>query len=45
MVSKNPAKLFNLNEGSIEVGKRAKLILINKSENEPKFSVKKVFIF
>jgi dihydroorotase len=45
MVSKNPAKLFNLNEGSIEVGKRAKLILINKSGNESKFSVKKVFIF
>ena len=43
MVSTNPAKLFNLNEGKIEIGKKAKLMLIEKNEYE--FKMKKVFIF
>jgi len=52
VVSHNPAKLFNLNEGKIEVGKRAKFMLIEKSidsnqenNNEYKFNIKKVFNF
>ena len=30
MVSENPAKLFNLNEGKIEVGRKAKFIFVDK---------------
>jgi len=43
LVSTNPAKLFSLNEGEIKKGKKAKFILIDKSEYE--FKMKKVFIF
>ena len=42
MVSKNPAKLFNLNEGEIEIGKKAKLMLV---DDEHKFNIEKVFLF
>ena len=43
MLSSNPAKLFGLNEGDIKIGKKAKLMLIEKNEYE--FKIKKVFIF
>ena len=42
MVSENPAKLFNLNEGKIEVGRKAKFIFLN-SKTELKMN--KLFIF
>jgi len=43
MISLNPAKLFGLNEGEVKEGKKAKLMLVEKSEYE--FKMKKVFIF
>jgi len=43
LLSTNPAKLFNLEEGEIKIGKKAKLMLVNKNEQE--FNIKKVFIF
>jgi dihydroorotase len=53
LVSKNPARLFNLNEGSIEVGKKAKFMLANRNfidSNQDdiikyEFSMNKLFIF
>jgi len=42
MVSKNPAKFFNLNEGELKIGKKAKFMLVKNSESE--FNIKKVFI-
>jgi len=43
MLSTNPSKLFNLNEGEIKIGNKAKFMLIEKNEQE--FKIKKVFIF
>jgi dihydroorotase len=53
LASQNPAKFFGLNEGSIEVGKKAKFMLGNRNvidynqENSVKyeFKVNKLFIF
>jgi len=47
MVSKNPAKLFQLNEGEIREGKKAKLMLIDLNQDnyiEQQFNIRKVFI-
>jgi len=50
MVSKNPAKLLNLNEGEIKIGKKAKFMLVSNGLNyekksEQEFNLKKMFIF
>jgi len=50
MVSKNPSKLLNLDEGEIKIGKKAKFMLVSidqnqENKNEYKFNVKKIFIF
>jgi len=42
MVSTNPARLFNLNEGEIKIGNKAKFMII---DDEQEFNVKKVFKF
>ena len=49
MVSSNPAKLFNLNEGEIKIGKKAKFMLAfidrnQEKSNEYEFKMKKMFI-
>ena len=43
MIATNPAKLFNLNEGKISIGNKAKFILVSKNEQE--FKIKKCLFF
>ena len=45
LITKNPAKLFGLNEGEIKIGNKAKFMLIDKNKDEYKFNIKKLFIF
>jgi len=49
LASTNPAKLFNLNEGEIKIGNKAKFMLVEidsnqENDNEHKFNIKKLFI-
>jgi len=49
LASTNPAKLFNLNEGEIKIGKKSKLMLVDFDKNSKKsdeytFNIVKIFI-